>query len=691
MSEDKILAGESSDQSNESFVIGTDRGSSKLQTANGKALSTGSLTDRIVLVTESGGFKTLPEDFDDENGDWKVINSSNPFEVLYLDYKQYKFISPEIVKNQFAFLEKFWKSKYEIMNTGGNRIAFKSKYGEGTIENCLTNIKRAFDKIQSSEGIQRYFTELNNARLQKGEEALKDSIEHMMLDGSADRAEIQLCFERGIKYELTNEETALILNKRLELGNFKPYGNVSGSTLVEKLLSIDSWMTAEKITEAETIKREKDSLKIQILPGKYATTIAEVGTILFNDPVEAKEIIKEDLLKQVIAQKDIVLAREISTISKSCKDLNSAFLQIVYKLNNSLPFPFVNQQKAKNILELTSMIFENDQTLKSGKDDLKKGYIENWLKETDKQAHTKLISIRDTAENFEQAFLAMLYSFNPSLPYRFASNILVKNVNELSVEIQKNSNNWNGGKTELYNGSIITWLQNTGHVDIVNKWENLKNNFKSKDIGLEEFIHILNSQTEYSKINTDITTIDYPVIQSGKIIQTVINLSLKNRGYSAVSFSFSKELPGVYLSEKNMDFNAAADQNMRSFSLSINSALLLKGVDYNTSIIINTSANQKLEIPVSFRIVFPKNAFILESLKYAGIVSAFFVLVRLIISSGYPDWLNTNFNFFLQYNSGFGYTSNFSIFGWSFFLFLACIITGIYFLTKYLSKDVNKK
>ena len=649
-----------------------------------------SLTERITLSTESGGLDHLNEDFDDENGDWKIINSSNPFTILYLDYKLYKFISPEIVRKNYLLLEKFWKSKYEIMNTGGNRIAFKTKYGDGTIENCLITLKRAFEKIGSSEGIERYFTELNNARLQKGEDGLKDSIEHMMLDGSADRAEIQLCFERGLKYDLSKEESAVIINKKLESQDFRPYGNVSGNNLAEKLLSVDSWMTEKKILEAEKIKRERESLRIQILPGKYASTIEEIGTILFNDPGEAKQIIKEDLLKQVIAQKDIVLAREISNISSNSKNLDSAFFQIVFKLNHSLPFPFINQQQAKNIQELTSMIFENDQSLRAGREELKKGHIETWLKETDKLSHAKLISIRDQAENFDQAFLAMLYSFNPSLPYRFAGNIFVKNIYELSVEINNSSHNWNAGKSELYNGSICTWLQSTGGFEFVKTWNAKKNNFASEDIGLEAFLHILNEKTPYSQISTPLTVIEYPGIQSGKIIGTTINFTLENRGFTEARFSFSKDIPGVSVSEKWLIFNAASGQINRSLSLSINSTVLLKGVDYNTSLIVSTSANQQIKIPISFKIVFPRNAFILEIAKYSVIFAAFFVFIRFILSSTHHGWLSADYNYFLTSEQAFFYQSDFSLFGWTFFLFISCVGAGIYFLIKYLFKNVNR-
>ena len=687
---DKILAGDSSEKPQQNFVIGSD-GTPPTDKPVPKEVKKLSLAERISLSTENGGLNELPEDFDDEHGDWKIVNSANPFENLYLDYKQYKFITPEIVKQNYNLLEKFWKSKFEIMNTGGNRVAFKSKYGDGVVEKSLTICKRAYDKISSTEGIERYFAEINNARIQQGAERLKDNIEQMLRDGSADSTEIVFCFETGVKYNLDKEEIAEIIQKRLDADGFKPYGSVSGNSISEKLLSVESWMTPLKLAEAEALKREKESLKIQIFPGKYAATIEDIGTILFNDPVEAKEIIKDNLLKPAIAQKDIVLAREVGSITDNSKDINGAFFQIIYKLNHTLPFPFAGKQNAKNIQELTTFIFENEQSLKTGKEDLKRGYIENWLKETDKQAHAKLISIRDTAENLDQAFLAMLYSFNPILPYRFAGNIFLKNRTELANEINKNANTWNIGKAELYNGFINTWLQNTGEFELVKNWNKIKGTVPSEDVGLEEFLYILDEKTEKPVLKTSLSRIDYPAIQSGKVIVTDIDINLNNRGYTIANLSFSKDLPGVSLSAKRVFFNAATKDTNGTVKLSIDSLQLLKGIDYSTSILIKTTAQQTIEIPLTFKVIFPKNAFIFQIAMYAVFFAAFFVLIRYLISPVYKGWLTDKFNFFLSMDEATYYKSAFSPWGWIFFLFIAGMGTAIYFLIKYLSKNLSKK
>jgi len=658
---DKILTGDSSRKQGLDVVIGGDD-ISPIDKSVGKTESPMSLSERIAVSTEKGGLMELPGDFDDEHGDWQIINSENPFETLYLDYRQYRFINKEIVKQNYSLLERFWKSKFEIMNTGGNRVAFKSKYGDGVVEKSLGKCKKAYDKLTSSDtAIETYFNEINTARIQRGSERLKDYIEQMLLDGSADNSEIIFCFETGERFELNREEVADIIQRRLDVDGFKPYGEVSGATSSEKLLSVESWMTPIKLAAAEALKKERESLKVQILPGKYASTIEEIGSILFGDPEGAKKIIKEDVLKPLLAQKDIVLAIEVGNIAKENADITGAFFQVVYKLNHTLPFPLFEDQNAKDIHELTSLIFENEQSLKKGKDALKKGYIEDWLKETDKLSHEKLVSIRDTSDNLNLAFLSMLYTFNPTLPYRFASDIFVNDPTELVREITRSSNSWKSGKNQLYDGSVITWLGKTGKDTIVRKWDNIRNSISSKDVGLEEFIQLLDPGIETPVLQTSVSSIDYPAIQSGKVVVTDIDLSLSNRGFTEADLSFSTILSGVALSASKIAFNAAADATDTTVQLSIDSSQFLKGVNYSTSILINSSSGQQIEIPIEFKVIFPKNAFILQVAKYAVLFCIFFVFVRYLLTT-------------LPY-------------GLPSFLFVSGIALSVYFLIKYLSKN----
>ena len=404
MSDEKIISGNSSNKSDsEPFIAGEER-TTRPQTQ----LAT-TLKERIAASTQACGLKELPASFDDTTGDWTVINSNNPFEILYLDHHKHMFITPEMVSGNFQLLQKFWADKALKMHSGTNKGAFKNKYGENTIENSQVKLKRSFDKLKSKEGIDQYFHELNNERLKKGEENLKDSIEHMVMNGSASKNEIQLCLDRGLKYDLTPEETAVVIKKALDTEQFKPYGTVSGNSLLEKLFSVKSWMTQALIDNEIKLEKERESLRIQILTGKYATNIESIGSILFEDPGGAKNLIREDLLKSAIAQKDMVLGLEVGTISKKAsKDIHAAFLEIIYKLNKALPYTFADQVRIKTVEEFTTLALNFEQSFHLGKEQFKKGYVEIWLKETNTIAYDKFLKIRDNSENLDLAYLAFL-------------------------------------------------------------------------------------------------------------------------------------------------------------------------------------------------------------------------------------------------------------------------------------------
>lgn len=683
MADEKIITSDVSHARENKVVIkGDESAITKISVAASQPQTT--LNERITASTESGGLKQLPENFDDENGDWQVIKSSDPFRILYLDYKLYEFVTPDIVSSNYKILQRFWTDKLGMMMVGGNRASFKTKYGDGTIENSQSILKKAYDKLSTSAGISQYYQEINSARLKAGADGLRVNIRQMTMDGDASKDEILFCFEEGVKYNLSHEETASIIKKTFDELSLMPYGTATGSTISEQLLSVEHWMTKTKINEAERIKKEKELLRVQILPGKYATTLEEMGAILFEDPAEAKEIIKEDLLKGVVGQKDMVLARDVAAICKDKRDLNACFLKIAYKLNSSLPYSFMGE-RFKNVTTLCERIFTNEQTMNQGKEEFQKGYIEAWIKETDIKSYDTFLIIRDSAENIDQALLTFIYTFCPQLPYRFPGNYIIKKSTELTAA-DKNLQNWNAVKTDLYNGLLPIWLIIAQKNTAGEQWKKIKNQFDNQDLGTEHFLHVLINDLPAPELSVTPQVIDYLKIQSGQKIETAITFTNTSRGYIAGSLSLEKNLPGVSLSETSFQINNSSGKTSFETLLKIDSAVLLKGINYQTKLIAKTSEGKDITIPVSFKITFPKNAFILRTVLYALIGAAFFALTRLLLASRYPSWLNHTFNAFLDWDTAVNNESFFWLFGCTFFLFLVALFVSTLSLIKYFRK-----
>ena len=692
MSEERIITAEGTTGAIRDAVLTAEGNSVNAPTETPGTTTT--LQQRITASTKAGGLKSLPGDFDAQNGDWKCITATEPFAVLYLDYRQAMFITPDMVASNFALLDKFWSTKKAFLNTGSNRTGFKRKYshpegadnGDRIIDNSTIIIKTAYDKLSAKEGIERYFDEINNVRIRNGAEKLADSIQQMTARGIASKTNIETCIAQGLKYELLENETATLIKKKFDELGFLPYDNTAGNNLLEQLLSVKSWMTKKELDEAKRIEDELKKTAIQILKGRFASNIEEIGTILFEAPAEAKELIRNDILKNAVGQKDLVMASDVAAITRSEKDINLAFYKIVYKLNPSLPYPFAGK-KFSDIPSLCVEISGNSRNRQQGKEDLQKGYIEAWIKETNPNAYLLFTKIRDTAENIDLALLSFLYTFNPGLPYRLGGSYLINHPKYLAETIDSSAAYWEEGKTELFDGSISTWLRVALQSDIPQQWDSVKNHFaQHPDVGLEYFLRQINPELPHPQIEASLTAIEYPAIQSGDVVTTTIVFTNTTRGCIEVYPEFTKDIPGVSLSSTAFLINNVTGNKQCTLQVTIDSTNLLKGVTYETAIGVKTTEKQELMIPVSFKIVFPKNAFIKQIALYAGIGALFFALIRLALASQYPDWLSHSFDFFINWNTAVNYGWRLALFGWLLLLFAAGLYFGMYFLIKYLRR-----
>jgi hypothetical protein len=688
MSKERIIAGapQQNLKKDEGFIAGD----KKRKPASEDQSQESTIEHRIKKSTESGGLKTIPTGFDNHDGDWVVINSANPFEVLYLDYKQYLFISPETVKTNYEILKSFWEEKTNLLNTGGNRIAFKNKFGDGTVEQSLTKLKKAYEKLNSKENIKSYFLEIDNKRLKNGENSIRVFIEQMLVDGVAERREINFCIEQGKKNGLSDEETANIIEKDLIEKGYRPCRESKGKNVVDKLLSIESWLTQEEFDKAEKERKEKEKQKIQILPGRYAKNLEEIGLILFEDEGGARELISEDIIKSAVAQKDTVIASQIAKITKSKNSSETKYLEIIYKLNTQLPYRLTAGALANSVEELCSIIFSQTY-FKLGQEHFKKGLIEIWLQETNQNAYNRFVQIRDTAENFELAFLEFIYTFNKELPFRL-ENTEVTTPIELFDLINNDEHWWESGKKALFNKAILLWLKAKGKTEIVDKWNKIKEEYsENKDLGLEAFLLLLNSKALITNIKTSVVEIEHFAIQRGKTVKTEIQFENTTRGYSIGLVSFSKEIEGVEVSKKYVNIHSAFGILTDKIDLSIDSNKLRKGVVYETQIIVTTTAGQTIEIPVKFKVIFPINAFVLEIIKYAALFAIVFGLTRYLLSLNYSEWLTANYDYYLSLSDALSDYQYFYDFAWIFLAFALSVLLIFRYLIKYLRKATDQK
>jgi len=76
---------------------------------------------------------------------------------------------------------------------------------------------------------------------------------------------------------------------------------------------------------------------------------------------------------------------------------------------------------------------------------------------------------------------------------------------------------------------------------------------------------------------------------------------------------------------------------------------LVKGVEYTTTLQIRSTSDETINIPVSFKLVFPKRAFIKEIVKYAALLGIIGGLIRGGIALlGFNDWLVKSYPYYLS-------------------------------------------
>lgn len=602
------------------------------------------LHERIKLSTLSKGMQNIPSEFDNSDGDWQCIKSDNPFEVLFLDYRLYKLITPEIVKSNYTLLEKFWKDKQAIMMTGGNRVQFNKKYGEALVENSTIKLQNCYRKISTKEGIENYYDELNNERLQKGYKLLEDRVSDMFSDGVVSPDEIRPKLEDAGKYDLSIAEVASYISSVIQKKSFIPYGKPDGLSDQDKLLSV-IWMNNEKLIEYQRKEEEAKRHGREIFEGQYAYSIEEIGELMFNNENEAKEYLKDNLIINSIDYFSSAKAKQVKDISKAQSGIHLKYLQVVYKLNNRLPYKF-KDQTCSTTRELATHMLGN---ISVAKEHLKSGYLEVWIKECHKEQSDNVASIIRNAENIDLAILEMVYTFDKTLPYFLGRKHKVTTPLELCTLIDSDIAYWKLGATELYDKSITTWLTLTGKQNITENWFKVQNSYKNKpNNGLEAFLHILNPALAYPHLVFDKKEISYPKINSLALVKTVVSITNTTRGFASFATALNKKSEGVSIGPVNQDIHHLGKKT-GLIELEINPSAFKRGEPHKFVIIGTTEYQSQFEIPVAFKIAFPIGAFAIHLVKMALLFAIIAALSRGVLALlGFDQWLQNYYSYFMD-------------------------------------------
>ena len=148
---------------------------------------------RIRACTLDGGFKgpDLPLGFDADD-DWLCITADDPFEKLFLDYRQAESISNETVKLHAMLLQQFWEEKVRMIDSGSADQASKvvRRFGgrsKGRVRGYPEDISSAAGLLATLEARQEAAAEV----VAQAEKAMLAQIRKAIKDGELSVAEAE--------------------------------------------------------------------------------------------------------------------------------------------------------------------------------------------------------------------------------------------------------------------------------------------------------------------------------------------------------------------------------------------------------------------------------------------------------------------------------------------------------------------
>jgi hypothetical protein len=266
------------------------------------------LADRIRAVTAAGGLgESLPVDFGDSLGDWRSINADEPFERLYLDWRQAERITPVTVHHHYKLLLAFWTETVRRMQTGAAGQQIAKRYGgrfasPEMVKSYPGELEKAFHRLSDEEGIRSAYQERVVRRLAQARERLDPLVRQSLLDGelSPDEAEA-----------LLDEETADLVHTSLAERGFKPDEKVASTSPVDQLVGTE-WRSAQ----VRRSPRARNAFKFE---HAAVYTLAELAAACGKYPSEASGYLYNGYLERWLAG-DLGLAALAAQVSRIPRD-----------------------------------------------------------------------------------------------------------------------------------------------------------------------------------------------------------------------------------------------------------------------------------------------------------------------------------------------------------------------------------
>lgn len=574
-------------------------------------------------ATAAGGLTQIPFDFEQKNGSWQFILSNNPFENLYIDYKQHYLITPVMVQNNYALLNVFWQDKLLLMSRGATE-KLKARYGEETINGAQKKLETAYDKLKTPQGVENYYRELEGKRIAAGISAIAGLINIAMADGELTPNKASQLIAAGIENKLSETEVR----------------NHIVQQLVEKDFDIRSKQPKEdplkNIWRQKGMKNPPESIVNWL--GNEVSSLEEMGEVSFNNKDAAYNRFRNtNYLPQAVMalSRDDSKAEVYEKIIEQNHDDDIRYLKIVYRLNPELPFRF--QDTLQNTIK---SLFDEAQKTPGNfwkADELfRKEHLQIWLQETDAVTSIKLKDVTPTTPNF----LHFFYQIDADYPF-YLNQTRTDKPEDLAAALRKDVALWPIITNYIRSHYITTWFEGIGQKNLIGRYNKLydavlnANWYTDQDRSMaaaDTLIRSIDQSSVGPKIAFDQKYIQLLTIRGSKNLQYAVTLTLQNQGYVAVSILSVGAPDGVTLSANYFSFFSYGKQTFSDIKLSIDVYKLVKDKIYQFKIIAKTPY-ETIELPVQLKVVFPTSSVVKRVVLYGLFAGALWVLPFILFLS----------------------------------------------------------
>lgn len=476
-------------------------------------------------------------------------------------------------------------------------------------------------------------TELNDLVLEVDRETDKRPFEivanmtaHIMAEEkgvfSADHAQR---IQEAVKGQLEEHIVTAYIIYFLTRGNYQPRERVPPDYHSFR----NAWMTDDAWEKYLHGRQEVEWLN------EKAYSLEQLGEISFRKKDEAIQFLRTtQFLPSLVTvlTKSASQSAAFSAIIESEADIERRYLRTIYHLNPKLPFRFRGKMYA-SVRELLNDATAGFDAFQVAASVYRNGHINIWLRET--AAGEKHFLTDETGMN---GFLTFLYRVQPAAPFYLNGNAY-NTPEQLAAAAKINAALWPYVAGAIENQQLQCWLDvadyNQYHSELLDAWKEMQqaewySDDEKKQAIVQGFIEITEGNEEQPELEVLPAAIERTSIEAGKQLTQTIQIKLKQTGFIKVFLAIEPATPGVTLSNYRFVLHGAAAQYQATVELVVDPMLLEKNRKYEVQVKVQTVYGHQV-LPVTLKTVFPKKAFALLLLKYAGLAAVFMGLTRMVL------------------------------------------------------------